>query len=61
LIDAQAAYAAALAPLSKSEIQELRMYLYPVMVSQNSVGHTLADRGPAAASATWSRRWTAGR
>ena len=45
LVDAQTAYAAALAPLSKGEIQELRMYLYPVMVGQDHVGHTLADRG----------------
>ena len=44
LCDAQIAYAAALAPLAKSEIQELQRYLYPVMVGQNNTGHTLADR-----------------
>jgi hypothetical protein len=45
LVEAQAAYAAALAPLTKSEIQELENNLYPVLVGQNNVGHTLADRG----------------
>ena len=45
LVEAQGAYAAALAPLTKDEIQELRANLYPVLVDQNRVGHTLADRG----------------
>jgi hypothetical protein len=45
LVEAQAAYAAALAPLTKGEIHELTSYLYPVMVGQNNVGHTLSDRG----------------
>ncbi len=45
LVEAQAAYAAALAPLSKGEIQELATYLYPVLVGQNRVGHTINDRG----------------
>ena len=45
LVEAQAAYAAALAPLTKGEIQELATYLYPVLVGQNRVGHTLNDRG----------------
>ena len=44
LVEAQTAYAAALMPLAKSEIRELTGYLYPVLVSQNNVGHTLADR-----------------
>jgi hypothetical protein len=44
LIDAQADIAAALAPLTKSEIRELASYLYPTLVSQNRVGHTLSDR-----------------
>ena len=45
LVEAQAAYAAALAPLSKGEVQELATYLYPVLVGQNHVGHTINDRG----------------
>ncbi|MGA2618469.1 MAG: hypothetical protein ABSF26_12730 [Thermoguttaceae bacterium] len=45
LVEAQTAYAAALAPLTKSEIHELSAYLYPVMVGNNNVGHTLNDRG----------------
>ena len=45
LVEAQAAYAAALAPLTKAEIQELHANLYPVLVGQDNVGHTLADRG----------------
>ena len=36
LVEAQTAYAAALAPLTKSEIHELARYLYPVMVGQNT-------------------------
>jgi hypothetical protein len=45
LTDAQIAYAAALGPLSKSEIRELTTNLYPIFTSQNQVGHTLQDRG----------------
>ncbi|MBN2581316.1 MAG: hypothetical protein JXB10_20210 [Pirellulales bacterium] len=45
LAKAQTAFAAALAPLTKSQIRELNSYLYPVMVGQNSLGHTLNDRG----------------
>jgi hypothetical protein len=45
LIEARAAQAAALAPLTKSEIRELSSHIYPVMVGQNSVAHTLNDRG----------------
>jgi hypothetical protein len=42
---AQTAYCAALAPLAKTEIQQLQTYLVPVMATQNQVGHTLSDRG----------------
>jgi hypothetical protein len=45
LIEAQADQAAALAPLTKTEIRELATNIYPVMVGQNRVGHTLSDRG----------------
>jgi hypothetical protein len=45
LAEAQVAYAAALAPLTKSQIRELQSYIYPVLVGQNQVGHTLNDRG----------------
>jgi hypothetical protein len=45
LAQAQVAYNAALAPLTKSEIQELQTYLVPVLCTQNQVGHTLSDRG----------------
>ena len=45
LAEAQVAYCAALAPLSKSEIQELETNLVPVLCTQNQVGHTLVDRG----------------
>ena len=45
LIEAKTAHAAALAPLTKSEIRELASYIYPVMVANNTVGHTLNDRG----------------
>jgi hypothetical protein len=47
LTDAQVAYCAALAPLSKSEIRELQTYLVPVLTTQNHVGHTVVDRGEA--------------
>ena len=45
LATAQIAYAEALAPLTKSQINELSSGLYSVMVGNNSVGHTLNDRG----------------
>ena len=45
LVGAQTAFAAALAPLNKGEIQELILNLYPALVGQNHVGHTLNDRG----------------
>ncbi len=45
IADAEVAYAAALAPLTKSQISELQTYIYPVLVGQNEVGHTLNDRG----------------
>ena len=44
LVDAQVAYAAAIAPLSKNEIAELTQWLYPVLTSQNAIGHALVDR-----------------
>ena len=45
LVEARAAQAAALAPLTKGEIRELSSNIYPVMVGQNRVAHTLNDRG----------------
>jgi hypothetical protein len=45
LAEAQSSYCAALAPLSKSEIQELQVNLVPVLTTQNQVGHTINDRG----------------
>lgn len=45
LIDTQALFAAAMGPLSRSEIRELQNSLVPVLVAQNRVGHTLQDRG----------------
>ena len=45
ITEAQTAYCAALAPLDKSEIQQLQTYLVPVLSTQNQVGHTLSDRG----------------
>jgi len=45
LTEAQLAYCAALAPLSKSEIRTLTDSLYPILTSQNQVGHTLQSRG----------------
>jgi len=44
LAEAQGAYAAALAPLSRREIGELTRNLYPVLCAQNREGHTLVDR-----------------
>jgi hypothetical protein len=45
IAEAEVAYAAALAPLTKSQINELQTNIYPVLVGQNQVGHTLNDRG----------------
>jgi hypothetical protein len=45
LTEAQVAYCAAVAPLSKGEIRELEGSLATVLATQNQVGHTLADRG----------------
>jgi hypothetical protein len=47
LVEAKAAHAAALAPLTKAEIRDLAANIYPVMVSNNSAAHTLNDRGTA--------------
>ena len=44
LTDAQVAYCAALAPLSKGEIRELTSNLYPILTSRNQTGHTLQYR-----------------
>ncbi|HUT10365.1 MAG TPA: hypothetical protein VMY42_07710 [Thermoguttaceae bacterium] len=44
LTAAQIAYAASLAPLTKSEIQTLRTNLNPVFTTENRVGHTLQRR-----------------
>ncbi len=44
LISAQASYAAALAPLTRSEVAELSRSLYPILTEQNRVGHTLSRR-----------------
>ena len=45
LTDVQTTFAAAFSTLTKSELRELQSQLYPVMVSQNQVGHTLQSRG----------------
>ena len=45
LDSAQASYAAALAPLTRTEISELARSLYPILTEQNRVGHTLSSRG----------------
>jgi hypothetical protein len=45
IAEAEVAYAAALAPLTKSQIRELQANIYPVLVGQSEVGHTLNDRG----------------
>ncbi|MCR4414496.1 MAG: hypothetical protein NUV77_18915 [Thermoguttaceae bacterium] len=42
---AQAGYAAALAPLTRSELNELVRSLYPVLTGSARQGHTLDDRG----------------
>ena len=44
LVEAQAGYAAALAPLTRSEIGELVRNLYPVLSAYMRDGHTLEDR-----------------
>ena len=44
LLNAQTNYSAALAPLSKSEVDELGSRSYAVFVGDNKVGHTLHDR-----------------
>lgn len=44
LAKSQAAFATSVAPLSKSEIRELRTNLVPVMLGNNRFGHTLNDR-----------------
>ena len=44
LEEAHCAHAKALAPLKKTEIDTMVSSLYPVLVSQNVVGHTLNDR-----------------
>lgn len=44
LCGAQSGYAEALSTLTRSEIAELSRNLYPVLVTQNRNGHTLADR-----------------
>jgi len=45
LYGAQAGHAASLATLTQSELGELSRNLYPVLVTQNRKGHTLANRG----------------
>lgn len=45
LIGAQASYGAALAPLTKQELQQMQEHLVAVFCTQNQVGHTLTDRG----------------
>lgn len=44
LANAQTQYAAALAPLNKSEVDELNRRLYTVFTRNGQVGHTLSDR-----------------
>jgi hypothetical protein len=44
LVKAQTAYAAAMAPLSQSEVAQLRQQLYPILTEQVTIGHTLWDR-----------------
>lgn len=45
LAQSQAAFAAAIAPLSPSEITRLRPQLYSILTEQGSIGHTLWHRG----------------
>ncbi len=47
LVDAQAHYAAALRPLSKTEVRELAAGLYNVFTANSRHGHTLPDRARA--------------
>jgi len=47
LLDAQVGYAAALAPLSRNEVEQLARGLYPIFTTQAVNGHTLPDRGTA--------------
>ncbi len=44
LTEAQVGHAKAFAPLTRSELGELTRSLYPVLVTQNKIGHTLQDR-----------------
>ncbi len=44
VVEAQAGYAKALAPLTRSEIAELVRNLYPVMTASCVMGHTIEDR-----------------
>ena len=44
VVEAQAGYAKALAPLSRSEIGELERNLYPTMTASCVMGHTIEDR-----------------
>lgn len=44
LAGAQTSYADAMSPLSRGEVSELWNNLYPVLVGQNRVGHTVQDR-----------------
>ena len=45
IAEAEVDYTSAMAPLTKSQIQELRTNIYPDLVGQNQVGHTINDRG----------------
>ncbi|HID74938.1 MAG TPA: hypothetical protein EYP56_02965 [Planctomycetaceae bacterium] len=47
VIEAQAGYARALATLTPGQISELSRNLYPVLVGQNRLGHTLQNRSMA--------------
>ncbi len=44
VVEAQAGYAKALAPLTRGEIGELERNLYPVMTASCVMGHTIEDR-----------------
>ena len=44
VVEAQAGYAKALAPLSRNEIAELERNLYPTMTAACVMGHTIEDR-----------------
>ena len=45
IAEAAVDHTTALSPLTKSQIRELQANIYPVLVGQNQVGHTLNDRG----------------